>query len=104
MAQFDVYQNLNTHNNKYIPYLLNVQVDLLDVLATRVVVPLILASEIKKPVKYLNPVFKIKNVKVIMLTSELAGIPATKLGSKIASLNNHRHEIIQDLDFLWTGI
>ena len=43
MAQFDVYLNPNAATRKIIPYLLDVQADLLDTLSTRVVVPLILA-------------------------------------------------------------
>ena len=42
MAQFDVYRNTNSATRKSIPYVLDVQTDLLDTLATRVVVPLVL--------------------------------------------------------------
>ena len=38
MAQFDVYHNPNPATRKTIPYLLDVQADLLDAMATRVVV------------------------------------------------------------------
>ena len=40
MAQFDVYRNPNPATRARIPYLLDVQSDLLEPLATRVVVPL----------------------------------------------------------------
>ncbi|CAA6816935.1 MAG: Unknown protein [uncultured Thiotrichaceae bacterium] len=40
MAQFDVYRNNNPASQEHIPYLLDVQSDLLDVLNTRVIVPL----------------------------------------------------------------
>ncbi len=104
MAQFDVYLNPNPDTRKSIPYLLDVQADLLDTLATRVVAPLILAEEMGLAAKYLNPQFKIKGVAVVMSTAELAGIPNRLLGDKVASLKSKRDEIIAALDLLFTGI
>ncbi len=40
MAQFDVYANPNPDSQQQIPYLVDIQADLLDHLATRVVAPL----------------------------------------------------------------
>lgn len=104
MAQFDVYANPNPDTRKEIPYLLDVQADLLDTLATRVVVPLILAEEMALAAKQLNPRFKIKGETVIMSTAELAGVAIRSLGGKVASLKNKRDEIIAALDMLFTGI
>ena len=104
MAQFDVYLNPNPDTRKSIPYLLDVQTDLLDTLATRVVVPLVLAEEMGLAAKNLNPQFKIKGVAVVMSSAELAGIPNRSLGDKVASLKNKRDEIIAALDLLFTGI
>jgi len=104
MAQFDVYLNPNASTRKFIPYLLDVQADLLDTLATRVVVPLILAEEMGLAAKHLNPQFKIKGVAVVMSTAELAGVPNRSLGDKTATLKSKRDEIIAALDILITGI
>lgn len=104
MAQFDVYLNPNTETCSVIPYLLDVQADLLDTLATRVVVPLILAAEMGLAAKQLNPQFRIKGVTVVMSTAELAGVSNRSLGEKVASLINKRDEIIAALDLLFTGI
>lgn len=104
MAQFDVYTNPNAATRKAIPYLLDVQADLLDTLATRVVVPLVLADEMGRPAQHLNPQFRIKGAAVVMSTAELAGIPTRSLGDKVASLKNKRNEIIAALDLLFTGI
>jgi toxin CcdB len=103
MAQFDVYENLNEETNQVIPYLLDVQADLLNTLATRVVVPLVAASAMSKAIKHLNPEFTIRNAAVFMSTAELAGIPARSMGEKVNSLKDHRHEVIAALDFLFTG-
>ena len=64
MAQFDVYENQNQETNQANPYLLDVQAELLDNLATRVVVPLITASAMGKAVKHLNPQFEIRRASV----------------------------------------
>lgn len=103
MAQFDVYENTNPETKKIIPYLLDVQTDLLENLTTRVVVPLITSSAMGKAAKHLNPQFKIKRTAVIMSTAELAGVPVNILGDKICSLKEQRSEIITALDFLFTG-
>jgi toxin CcdB len=104
MAQFDVYLNLNPATRNTIPYLLDVQADLLDSLSTRVVVPLILAEEMGIAVKQLSSQFKIKGVAVVMSTGELAGLPMRTFGAKVTSLKNKRDEIIAALDLLFTGI
>jgi toxin CcdB len=104
MAQFDVYPNPNPATRKIIPYLLDVQADLLDTMATRVVVPLVLAEVMGQGVKQLNPHFKIKGVALVMSTAELAGVSARILGEKVVSLKARRVEIIAALDLLFTGI
>ena len=103
MAQFDVYLNSNPDTRKNIPFLLDVQTELLDMLSTRVVVPLVLAEEMQ-PARNLNPQFKIKNIAVVMSTAELAGVQNRALGEKVTSLKNKRDEIIAALDLLFTGI
>ncbi|RII29878.1 MAG: plasmid maintenance protein CcdB [Geobacter sp.] len=103
MAQFDVYANPNPETKQRIPYLLDVQADLLGNLATRVVVPLISAADVVKAAKHLNPQFSVKRTKVIMSTAELAGVTLNSLGTRICSLKEHRSEIIAALDFLITG-
>lgn len=88
MAQFDVYFNPNQGTRKAIPYLLDVQTDLLDTLATRVVVPLVLAKKMELPARQLNPQFKVKGVTVVMSTAELTGVTNRSLGEKVVSLKN----------------
>ena len=103
MAQFDVYDNPNPATKQAIPYLLDIQTDLLDNLTTRVVVPLISASAMGKAAKHLNPQFKIKSTVLVMSTTELAGVSVNVLGEKVCSLKGQRSEIIAALDFLFTG-
>lgn len=105
MAQFDVHRNPNPSSAKTIPYLLNVQSDLLDHLVTRVVVPLAsLEAMGNQAARYLNPVFEIEGEKRVMLTPELAGIPAKLLGPAVVSLKEAHGEIIRALDVIFSGV
>ena len=104
MARFDVHRNPNPDSREWAPYLLDVQHDLLDPLATRVVVPLISADETTKPAKRLNPRFIVENNAVMMSTAELAGVPVRALGEKVTSLAERRDEIMDALDMLFNGL
>lgn len=103
MAQFDVYTNPNPASKRAIPYLLDVQADLLNNLTTRVVIPLYSAAAMSKGAKHLNPQFSIKRTTVVMSTAEMAGVTLNRLGGKVCSLKEHRNEIIAALDFMFTG-
>ncbi len=100
MAQFDVYENLNEKSKQNIPYLLDIQNDILKDLTTRVVIPLIITN---KAINFLNPKFTINQIDVILSTTELASIPMEILGNKVCSLKDKREEIIGAVDFLVTG-
>jgi toxin CcdB len=102
MAQFDVYRNPGPDSRR-IPFLLDVQSDLLAGVTTRVVVPLVRATEYMKPVRRLQPVFEVDGKALVMLTADLAGVSRLDLGMKIASLAGQRHEIMAALDFLFFG-
>ena len=100
MAQFDVYKNPNPKTNQTIPYLLDIQNDILNNLSTRVVVPLVKTTH---SITILNPIFTINSESVSMSTAELAGISCEHLETKICSLKEYREEIIGAVDFMITG-
>lgn len=100
MAQFDVYENLNERTKNSIPFLLDIQNDVLKNLSTRVVIPLVVTNQ---SINFLNPKFTINQIDVILSTAELASIPMENLGNKICSLKEKREEIIGAVDFLVTG-
>jgi toxin CcdB len=105
MAQFDVYRNPNPATRTRNPYLLDVQAELLDALATRVVVPLCRPDVLSgKPAERLNPQFELEGRKVLMLTPELAGVSRKVLGEQVANLADERTAIIAALDLVFTGI
>ena len=103
MAQFDVYENINPETRDIFPYLLDVQADILSNLPTRVVVPLITASAVNKPIPILNPRLEIGQTDVIMSTPQLVGVHLHVLGTRVCSLKDKRDVIITALDLLITG-
>ncbi|MGH8728562.1 MAG: CcdB family protein [Burkholderiales bacterium] len=104
MAQFSVHRNANPKTSKAVPYLLDVQSDLLESLVTRVVVPLILAKQFGLAAKKLNPSFEIDGEAVSMSTAEIAGVPVKALGEQVCSLGDWRDDIVAALDLLFYGI
>lgn len=104
MPRFDVFRNASKQTREDLPYLLDVQADLLADLATRVVVPLAKRTVVRSPLTRLNPVFTVENRQMIMLTTEIAGVPVAVLGEKVGSLAPHASEIIGAIDFLLTGV
>ena len=105
MGQFSVYRNRNPRTSIDIPFLLNVQSDLLDHLATRVVIPLARAKSFNGPPSdVLQPVFKIGRERCIMLTPLLAGISKKELGAEAGNLRGKSFEIVAALDVLISGV
>lgn len=103
MARFDVYRNPNRRSRERVPCLLDIQADLLSGLATRLVIPLIAATEFGQPVEKLNPVFRIGGRAHVMATAEMAAIPIKNIGERVVSLEQHSAEILAAVDFLISG-
>ncbi|MDR2188447.1 MAG: CcdB family protein [Azonexus sp.] len=104
MGQFSVHAN-KSPASKLFPYLLDVQHDLFDQLATRVVIPLQARQTVKgKPLTLLTPVVTIAGQEFILLTPQLAGVAKQQLGPWVADLSAHRQAIITALDLLVTGV
>ena len=104
MPQFTVYQNKSPQTKKLIPYLLDVQAELLSDLQTCVVVPLTAADKNKdKTISRLTPILTVDGTEYLMLTPQLAGIMRKELGKPVTTLSDTRNEIIGAIDFLVTG-
>ena len=87
-----------------IPYLLDVQADLLSDLATRVVVPLVRAASFGRRASRLHPAFTIAGQDVVMATHLIAAVRQNSVGARIASLRDQRDVIIAAIDVLWSGV
>lgn len=105
MAQFRVYRNKNPQTRSAVPFLLDIQNDLLDALETRVVIPLCPVSTMKgRTVRTLTPAIEIEGEPFVLLTPQMAGISKSELGDPVARVDQHRFEIIAAIDFLLTGV
>lgn len=104
MARFDAYRNSGPHADD-VPYLLDVQSDVLQGLETRVVVPLrrrdrFPASRIPDR---LMPVFTLEGEDCLMETPKLAAVPRRLLKTPVVSLADNQAAIAGALDFLFQG-
>lgn len=104
MARFEVFRNSGAHADD-VPYLLDVQSDLLHGLETRVVVPLrrrdrFLANRIPQR---LTPIFEIEGVDCLLETPKLAAVPLRLLKQSVQSLASEQATITSALDFLFQG-
>ena len=103
MARFDVFRNPSRRSRERVPFLLDIQADLLSGLVTRLVVPLVAAAEFGPPIEKLNPVFRIAGRAHVMATAEMAAVPIKSVGEKAATLEQHSTEILAAIDFLISG-
>ncbi len=101
MPQFDVYRNPRA--SRY-PLLLDVQADLLERLATRIVVPMTRPEDLGSPISRLNPTATIEGDEFVLVFQEMAAIPASALAEPIATLASRRVELVAAVDLLFTGI
>ena len=104
MAQFSVHKNPNARSRAEIPFLLDIQADLLAVLATRVVVPLYRPEALGAPaMTRLTPVLRFQGRALVAMVPELAGIARRDLGPVVGDLAAARGDLLQALDLLLTG-
>lgn len=98
MARHEVFQ---TSDGK--SYLLDVQNDLLDIIGTRAMVPLLARNKYTKTFSRLNPEFVVGDQRYVMMTQFITAVPISILGSSVANLANHQDAITEALDMLFQG-
>jgi toxin CcdB len=82
----------------------DVQADLIEVLSTRVVVPLIPPDRAPRPARRLNPVFDLPGTgPVVLVTQYIAALPRAELGPPTGSLAAERDAIRAALDMAILG-
>lgn len=103
MAQFDVYHNTNPRTRADIPYLLDIQSDLLHELDTCLVVPLFCSSASPQSFTRLTPEITFSGERYFLMTPMLAGIARKDLGSPCGNLGQYRNQILAAWDLLLAG-
>lgn len=104
MARFDVYRNSGGKVEE-VPFLLDVQSDVLSALDTRVVVPLRRRDRFpaaKVPAN-LMPSVSVEGVDCLLEVPKLAAVPTRILKQPLTSLHDQQFVITAALDFLFQG-
>jgi len=104
LARYDVYRNIGQYANA-VPYLVDVQSDLLYGLETRIVVPLRRRESFPdEPLpERLIPIFEIEGIACLLETPKLAAVPLRLLKNPVTSLAESHAIITTALDFLFQG-
>ena len=104
MAQLDVYANANPASRTAIPFLLDVQAEVLASLGTRVVVPLYRADQAPaRGITHLTPRLDFQGQTYVAMVPELAGVPRRALGPLAGNLGAQRELLLAALDLVITG-
>jgi toxin CcdB len=104
MPQFDVYENNDARTRKRTPYLLDIQSDILESLATRVVVPLRpYLLDKNSVISKLHPAIKVGGSEYRAVVNELAGVRSSVLGKPVYSAAEVRQQLLEAYDFIVTG-
>ena len=104
MKQFDVYINTDSDTNQAYPYFVDVQTELLEVLNSRVVIPLTTALPNKGLASNICPELEIGGQHYYLLTYQITTVASSFLRKHESSLLLNRTDIINSLDFLASGI
>lgn len=102
MARFDVYQNPEVEERKYVPYFLDVQNTYLEI-ESRVVIPLHATAQFAHNVRNLNLELTVQGKQVVMNTSALGSIPTSDLRRPVTNIATQQGVIQNALDTLLGG-
>ena len=104
MAQFDVYLNPSESAGKGIPFVVVLQSDLLDALATRLVMPLASLEFADKVPEKLCPLVTVSGQKLRALAHYAAPLPARSLRQMVGNLSPQSHLLIAAMDVVMSGV
>jgi toxin CcdB len=96
MAQFDVYARVGRTKS----YVVDLQADLLEQMALRVVAPMVMSST-AAVISGLTPLVQFQDNEYIVLMYQLAAIPARELQDPVGSLSADQDAIKRALDILF---
>lgn len=103
--QFDVYRNPSAKTNKRWPFYLIIQNDYFDDLNTRLIVPLVLKSNLSLQQTRITPQITVKNDVYYVFTPAITFLDAGKIKKAdfICNVDSSRNDIISALDSMITN-
>jgi toxin CcdB len=105
MPQRDVYPNPSSRSRNELPYLVDVQSELLSALGTRFVVPL--SRQVQVPTglpRRMTPLFDVQNETLRLVPQEGGAIAAVVLRQPVVSLRPQSRLISDALDAVVSGV
>jgi toxin CcdB len=104
MAQYDVYANPSNSSANGIPYVVVIQSDLLDGLATRLVVPLAVQDASAKVPTALCPAIVVKGKRFNALAHYAAPLPSRVLRRPVGNVAAQASALISAIDAVLSGV
>ncbi|MBT9597062.1 MAG: CcdB family protein [Vitreoscilla sp.] len=105
MAQYDIYPNPSARSREQVPYVVDVQSNLLADLRTRLVLPLSRAGATLTQVPHrLAPTFVVEEQVLALQPHLAAGIDARLLRHAVSSLADHASELRDAMDAVMSGV
>jgi toxin CcdB len=104
MAQYDVYPNPSRSVSEGIPYVVVIQSDLLDALATRLTMPLAIADTALKTPISLCPIVLVKGKRCHALAHFAAPLPAKLLRKPVANVAAQGSALVSAMNAVLSGI
>ncbi len=105
MSQFDVYRNPSMGARSIIPYVVNIQSNLLDGLATRLTIPLGAVSAQSSPgPKALCPLVTLGAERLYVLPHLTVAFRVKDLGKRVGSLAPQAAQLISAIDAVLSGV
>jgi toxin CcdB len=104
MAQYDIYLNPHPGSRASVPYVVDVQCDLIDQLPTRLVMPLsrIGATLPRLPVG-LCPTVEVEGEQLSLMAHQAAAVPARMLRKPLATISHRASDVIAAFDAILSG-
>lgn len=104
MAQFDVYPNPSNSARQGIPYVVVIQSDLLDALATRLTIPLATGEWAGKSPEKLCPVIAVNGHNLRALAHYAAPLPTRALRMAVGNVSAQSAALIAAMDVVLSGV
>jgi len=104
MAQYDVYANPSRSAVDGIPYVVVIQSDLLDALATRMTMPLAVLDAAVKAPAVLCPVITMKGRRLRALAHYAAPLPTAALRRPVDNVAAQASALVSAMDAVLSGI
>ena len=105
MAQWDVYPNPSSRSRDRLPYVVDIQSNLLDPLPTRMVMPLSRSSVARGDLPpRLAPEFTIRGETLLLKAHEASHLLSRDLRRPVTSLRDQAHRLVDAFDAVISGI